>query len=346
MKMNKKSKRLFTTAAGAAMLLSGCAQNVVQDEAVADTNYGAAAEAASDVVLSKVANVQGDFSFDQETITPNDQMFNIFGTALTGICAKPAYALGQGSANYYINVGGQISEGYSVDLTAMSEEKSTTRTMLCACATGSATAMGNVTGIKVADVIQMADIDEGVNTIKVIGADGYGQEMPLSYVLEKEAMIVYRINGEDVPSGTQFWCPATVAKYFTRDVVEIQLLANAEEPVIEQRDDSLRAEICILNSTDAVFEVGQQIVFEGYADDFGDAIAAVEFSLDGGETWTAYETENAYAERWVYWKFGYAPEAAGAYQLTVRAVTASGKVSPLAAAVDFTVAETDGTLGA
>jgi hypothetical protein len=137
-----------------------------------------------------------------------------------------------------------------------------------------------------------------------------------------------------------------VAKYFTRDVVEIQLLANAEEPVIEQRDDSLRAEICILNSTDAVFEVGQQIVFEGYADDFGDAIAAVEFSLDGGETWTAYETENAYAERWVYWKFGYAPEAAGAYQLTVRAVTASGKVSPLAAAVDFTVAETDGTLGA
>lgn len=342
--MNKKSRKILFGAAGAALLLTGCAQNAapVQDEAAAEMNYGAdTAEDTAEAVVTKVANVQGEFSFDQKTITPNDQIFNIFGTALTGICAKPAYAVeGTGTADYYINVSGRISKSYSVNLMEISGDKAATKTLLCACATGAATAMGNVTGIKVADVIQMANPDAAVNTIRVVGADGYGQEMPLSYVLEKEAMIVYKINGEDVPSGTQFWCPETVAKYFTRDVIEIELLANEDVPTVDQRDDALRAEINILNDTDGTFAPGGQITFEGYADDCGDAIAAVEFSMDGGETWTTCETANASAARWVYWKFGYIPEATGTYRLTARAVTVSGNVSPLESTVTFTVANT------
>ena len=60
-------------------------------------------------------------------------------------------------------------------------------------------------------------------------------------------------------------------------------------------------------------------------------------SLDGGETWTSFATENATPDRWVYWQFGYVPEQAGTYQLSVRARTQSGLVSPLAANVVFTV---------
>ena len=126
-------------------------------------------------------------------------------------------------------------------------------------------------------------------------------------------MIVYRINDETIPSGTQFWLPATVAKYFTRDVVDVELLAEKETPEIEQRADELRAEAAIMNyADDAAFHVGEEITFEGYADDCGDPIAAVDFSLDGGETWTTYETAGATAERWVYWNFSYAPQEARA----------------------------------
>ena len=68
-------------------------------------------------------------------------------------------------------------------------------------------------------------------------------------------------------------------------------------------------------------------------------VQAVEFSLDGGETWTAYETKNATADKWVYWHFGFTPRMEGSYQLSVRARAASGKVSPLAASVTFDVAQ-------
>jgi hypothetical protein len=48
-------------------------------------------------------------------------------------------------------------------------------------------------------------------------------------------------------------------------------------------------------------------------------------------TGRTYDVEDASASKWVYWYFTYTPEAAGTYELTARAVTADGTVSPLAA---------------
>ena len=101
--------------------------------------------------------------------------------------------------------------------------------------------------------------------------------------------------------------------------------------------DAQRAKISVLNRFDDAFAVGDQITFEGYADDFDVAIDAVEFSLDGGKTWTACSTEGATADKWVYWHFAYVTEAPGTYKLDVRARTAEGRVSPLASSVVFTV---------
>lgn len=68
-------------------------------------------------------------------------------------------------------------------------------------------------------------------------------------------------------------------------------------------------------------------------------MVAVEFSLDGGETWTSYDTTSSNTEDWVYWHFDYVPENAGTYKLDVRAVTEDGTVSPLASSVVFEVEE-------
>lgn len=85
------------------------------------------------------------------------------------------------------------------------------------------------------------------------------------------------------------------------------------------------------------FTVGDQIGFEGYADDFGVPIAAVEFSMDDGETWTTCSTDGATGSAWVYWHFDYLADAPGTYRLDVRAVTAEGRVSALASSVVFEV---------
>ena len=102
--------------------------------------------------------------------------------------------------------------------------------------------------------------------------------------------------------------------------------------------DDYRAHISIMNYADgAAFKAGETIVFEGYADDYDVAIAAIEVSMDDGETWTTFAVEGATVDKWVYWYFGYTPEEAGTYKMQVRAVTAEGVVSPLASTIVFEV---------
>jgi len=239
-------------------------------------------------------------------------------------------------ANVFINVGGKIKKSFTVNLDELSDKEEKT-VMSCFCATSPASANVEITGIRMEDVLSLAELAEDVNTITVRGEDGYGMAMPLTYVLEHKAMIVYKVNGEKIPSGTQFWVPSTVAKYFTRNIMEIELSASEMLPEVEQRADDLRAEIAISNKAEEAFNFGEEIAFEGYADDLGSPIAAIEFSLDGGETWTTFETADTKVEKWVYWNFSFIPEEKGDYQLIARAKTADGTVSPLAASVAFSV---------
>lgn len=326
--MNKKMKRVLSGASTAALLTSAAAQVVAEE-----VNFDVTAEQAQAAEYSKVANVAGKFEFDQNVVTPADEVFSLFGSVVTGLCAKPDFAIGEGDS--LVNIGGDFIEGYTVDI---KEKAAQVKTLLCSCATAAATANAQITGVLLKDVLELAKLDERVNTIAVKGTDGYTAKLPLKYALDKEAMFVYQVGGKDIPSGKQFWVPETVAKYFTRNAVEIELTAEAEVPVVEEREDAYRAEVAIMNTVEGrEFAIGETITFEGYSDDCGDAIAAIEFSLDGGETWTTYETANATADKWVYWHFSYAPETAGTYQLTVRAKTVSGNVSPLAANVVFNV---------
>ena len=291
----------------------------------------------SDSGLVEVANVEGAFSFNQGVISPADDVFNLFGSVVTGLCAKPIDSTYDQTSTYYINVGGDMIANRTIDL---SEENLTKQITMCACATGAATAQAEVMGVKLSDILPLTDLDESVNTLQVTGSDGYVSELPLQFALEHEAMIAYQLNGQDMPNKTQMWIPGAVAQYFTRDVVDVKVLSKDKVPTIDQRADELRAEVVISNyAGDADLRVGQELTFEGYADDLGSPIAAIEFSLDGGQTWSTYETDDTRADRWVHWNFAYTPEKAGTYALSVRAVTASGIVSPLAADIAFSVGQ-------
>ncbi|WP_139653707.1 PKD domain-containing protein [Raoultibacter phocaeensis] len=83
--------------------------------------------------------------------------------------------------------------------------------------------------------------------------------------------------------------------------------------------------------------VGEPLTFSGYADDFDKAIAAIEFSLDEGATWTRHDTPDATSDKLLTWSFVYTPTQPGLYRLRVRAVNEDGTRSPLADVVEFEV---------
>lgn len=363
--MRKNTKKMFSGLAGAAMLVSGCAaagqpvgEKTPQTVQVQPQDVKTAAQSPEQdglvmtqtqnegISYTKVANVSGQFRFDQDVISPADDVFNIFGTALTGVCAKPAFAVGDAAtecdpADYYVNVHGSMRQSYSVRLGEL-QDKEQTRVMACACATGEVVVNASVTGVPLSDILELAQLEAGANTLTAVGADGFGIPMPLSFALEKEAMLVYRVNGQPLPENqrTQLWMPGTVAKYFTRNIVDIEVTAQEEAPEILTADDEHRAQVAIMNYLEGdALPAGREITFEGYADDYDKAVTAIQVSMDDGETWSTYEAEGATADKWVYWYFTYTPETSGTYKITVRAVTEDGSVSPLASSLVFRVSD-------
>lgn len=299
--------------------------------------------------FATIKNVQGKFSFRQDEVTPADDIFNLFGTVATAACAKPGFAMDQvAQEEYYVNVSGTIKKDYSMTLDEIKTKDAKQQLLKCSCAGGKALAAAQVTGIPVSSILQMADLEDGTNTITFKSQDGYGIPLPLQYVMDKEAMLVYKIGETELDAENggylQVWMPDTVAKYFTRQVTEIELSRSEKLPEVQQPANTYQ--VSILNRFDNSFKVGDQISFEGYADDFNTAISAVEFSLDGGATWTSYKTANASSRLWVYWNFDYVTEAPGTYRLDVRARAADGTVSPLASSVVFTVEEAVNTSAA
>ena len=357
--------KVLATLTGVPLLLSGCAETMTVKELESPTpgmqvKAQAYKQLSSPLIgelsftkgtFQKVANVSGAFSFAQDAITPNDQIFNLFGaavTATTGVCAVPGFVFDsdEQEAVHFINVGGDLEKSYSVDLNELKGQKSETKIAKCTCGTGGAIANASITGIPLSAVIEMADLKEGVNTVTFRGEDGYGIPMPLSFALENDTMLVYKLNGEDLPTRlggpAQAWVPGAVAQYFTRKVMDIELTAEPEEPKLLKADEAYQTKINILNYTDGkIFALGQEITFEGYADDSGVPIASIEFSMDGGKTWTAFKTPDATLDKWVYWSFTTTPEAAGDYQLMVRTQTADGAISPLGSTLQFTVEKAD-----
>ena len=84
---------------------------------------------------------------------------------------------------------------------------------------------------------------------------------------------------------------------------------------------------------------GKPITLNGYAQDFGPGVACVQFSCDGGETWTSYPVEHADNDANVNWHFVFTPPVPGSYELLVRSARADGTTTPEPAHVFLAVDE-------
>lgn len=83
--------------------------------------------------------------------------------------------------------------------------------------------------------------------------------------------------------------------------------------------------------------VGEPVRLRGYAYDFGRTVAAVEFSLNEGRTWTRYETPGTNDYQTLTWTFDYTPEQPGTHCLLVRSVNDAGEASGQPARVELLV---------
>ena len=176
------------------------------------------------------AQVEGEFSFDQTTITSNEVIKTFFQRVSQAICGATVPLVADNPLGWKLSVSGDVETAFTASVGDLANEESTSNVMTCTCggnpAGGRAIVTADVTGIPVEHLLAKAGAAPGANAVTFVSADGTRQKRS-RWATWWGAMPVlsYEINDEDlsasVGGSNQLWMTKTPANYFVRDVVEI-----------------------------------------------------------------------------------------------------------------------------
>ncbi|MEG0323239.1 MAG: molybdopterin-dependent oxidoreductase [Raoultibacter sp.] len=190
--------------------------------------------------LEAVSNVSGSFAYQQGAITSNHAIAQVFQKATNALCSADKELTVTAASDWVLSVTGDVENAYTATLGSLAQDDEQTTLMGCSCAAnlpgGNAVINAEVTGIPLATIIERAVPLSGVNTVTLVSEDGYKMSLPLDYVLARKSIVSYAINHEalnaSVGGTNQVWIDSTAAKYFTRNVVAIELTAETTAPAV------------------------------------------------------------------------------------------------------------------
>ena len=200
---------------------------------------------------------------------------------------------------------------------------------------GQATIMQvEVEGIPISAIIDYAQPLEGANIMSPISSDGYNYaEMSLDWLIENDAIIVTRMDGKLLPNSQgypcQLWVYNTSGGNFVKRLSNLTFMTHDPDTLMNQvyvgqfTDDQTgeiysKPNSAVLSAPTGVVIEGTDVHLEGMADAWDEPIASIEFSLDGGATWTAMDTPDNDSRYWTYWRLDFKAPQAGSYVLKIR----------------------------
>ena len=202
----KDYKRITLSGVAAASLLMGGAApmftaDIAQaEETVSSTSSLAGSKDAADASGAQAS--EGEFSWDQATVTPNWRIASLFRNAVANLCGSVADFSADNPLGWKLRVTGDVRNEFTATVDDMASEESVEDLMSCTCgsnpADGAAIVTADVKGIPVTYLLERADANDGANTITFVSSDGFEQAMPLGYVIGRHGVISYEINGEDL----------------------------------------------------------------------------------------------------------------------------------------------------
>ncbi|MEG0322461.1 MAG: molybdopterin-dependent oxidoreductase [Raoultibacter sp.] len=252
MKLTKKHGRsALATIAGLTMVVSVTATPVLASADTGDTDANAKSSEttanATTVASTQVikAEVQGEFSYAQNTITSNAEIAAFFQRATQAICGATIGITADNPLGWKLAVSGDVGSAFTASVGDLANEESVNKVMTCTCggnpAGGRAIITADVKGIPIDHLLSRAEAATGANTLTFVSSDGTKTAFPLAYVVGHHAVLSYEINDEDlsasVGGNNQLWMMKTPANYFVRDVVEIVVSTEDVVPAAPGTND-------------------------------------------------------------------------------------------------------------
>ena len=293
-------------------------------------------------VLRGIASVPAEamnlsFDWNQTEVTPHENMF------FKSIKANPEIWVTDDSQttqeefdNWEISFTGDIDNGGTFTLKELIDKYGTvTRLMKAHCVVnGPGQGMiyqAEITGIRLAAIAEDLGLHEDVIMVDPIGDDGYCYTISLEKMIEEDALIVVGMNGDTIYADQgwpcAFWCNEMSSGNFTKRLSEVcfkntgaswDFYGDFVDATTGYAFD--KPNVGVLNAYEGqIFDLGQPVHLEGYADAWDEPIVKLEFSFDHGQTWQEYALEDANTTQWVYWNLDISDVPAGSYLVQIRA---------------------------
>lgn len=198
-----------------------------------------------------------------------------------------------------------------------------------------------MTGISVRDIFEFVGLQD-----EAIGFDFDGEGETFEFMDNHgDAYVVYQIDGKPLAADIGFpiisFLPGMPADHHQRQIKTLTATADAPEayepsnnywvvgakPWFPERITTPNVGFMDIEEG-TIIEAYEPYTIEGWADAFHDNIAAIEFSMDNGETWMHYDTSDTKSGRWVHWTFTFTPPEEAAYTIMVRSVNERGEATP------------------
>ena len=210
------------------------------------------------------------------------------------------------------------------------------------------------TGVPLRYLLEDAGKDPEAGALTFLAPDGFVESVQMDNYTE--AYLCYQIDGQPLPwkqgIPVQIVVPNSGAPASVKQVSDIVVVSKEEAaelhewngwpretegtayytlgnwPYTDDNGYQNKPNVALFDFQEGqVIETGKPYTFSGYATAWDEQIAGVEFSMDGGVTWTRFDTPNVTRDNWVIWNFTYTPEADSAYVLSIRSVTTEGRVT-------------------
>lgn len=204
---------------------------------------------------------------------------------------------------------------------------------------------GAFTGVSLRDLVAMANPKSSGTWVAFTARDGYTESLPVSVVNgSSEIMVAYDLDGSPLPMNhgypARILIPGRYGMKGPKWLDRIELVDRETGGYWEQQGWDHNAIVKTTSRIDVprdgdIVKLGP-VTISGVAFAGTRGVTKVEYSTDGGSTWSAATLNTPLSPyTWVLWQAPWTPGAEGAFRLAVRATDGTGATQAQSGAASY-----------
>ena len=243
-----------------------------------------------------------------------------------------------GQDSWKLSISGHVSAPYNLSYAELRALPKVERYHTLECISnevgGNLISNAYFTGVRLADVLNMAGIQSGADEMIFRAADDYSDSLHLSQALNPDALIVYLINGQPLPQEHGFparlLIPGLYGMKNGKWLTALEVGTGQYTGYWEQRGWTREARVKMMSRVDVPHDgdllVAGTTYIAGVAYAADQGIARIDVSTDGGRTWRPATLRRPLGNlTWVLWELTW-QATSGRHVIAVRAIDLQGNV--------------------